>query len=184
MLFPDEIETERLTLRIPRASDAGPVGLYAGEARVAMTTASIPHPYPPGGAEAFVAKAIEDRAEDPVWVMDGQKSERPEFIGCIALHKRPNCLDLGYWVAPPFWSMGFATEASSAIVDAAFAGGCNRMTASHFEGNPASAIVISRLGFVEIERKEVFGTAAGRLMPVRKYELTQERLIAARAASA
>jgi RimJ/RimL family protein N-acetyltransferase len=80
--------------------------------------------------------------------------------------------------------MGFATEAAMAMAEAAFAAGCTRMTASHFEGNPASSVVITRLGFVEIERKEVFGTAAGRLMPVRKYELTQDRLVAAKAASA
>lgn len=181
MVFPDRIETERMVLRAPLASDAGPVGLYAGEARVAMTTASIPHPYPPGAAEAFVAKAIADRTEDPVWVMDGQKSGRAEFLGCITLHRRPDCHDIGYWVAPPFWNMGFATEAATAMAGMAFANGCDRLTASHFEGNPASAVVIARLGFVEIERKEVFGTAAGKMLPIRKYELTRERHIAAAA---
>ena len=33
--LPDRIETERLTLRRPRASDAGPMSLYAGDRRVA-----------------------------------------------------------------------------------------------------------------------------------------------------
>ena len=46
-----EIRTERLVLRPPRPSDAGPIGHYCSDPRLARMTASIPHPYPPGAAE-------------------------------------------------------------------------------------------------------------------------------------
>ncbi|HAW49107.1 MAG TPA: GNAT family N-acetyltransferase, partial [Roseovarius sp.] len=53
-----------------RASDAGLIALNAGDERVARATASIPHPYPPGAAEALIARAqAEGRVED-IWAID------------------------------------------------------------------------------------------------------------------
>jgi len=63
-MFPDltrddvfRLETPRLWLRWPRASDAAAIRRIAGAAEVAQRTASIPHPYPPGAAEAFILAA-------------------------------------------------------------------------------------------------------------------------------
>ena len=46
--------TDRLVLRPIRKSDVGLIGLYANDIRVSGPTRSIPHPLPPGAAEAFV----------------------------------------------------------------------------------------------------------------------------------
>src|SRR5439155_11525397 len=63
-MFPDltaddifRIETKRLWLRWPRASDAPAITSFVSLAQVARMTASIPHPYPPGEAERFIMKA-------------------------------------------------------------------------------------------------------------------------------
>ena len=51
------VEASRFLLRPLRTSDAGLIGLYTADERVARMTSSIPHPLPPGSTEAFVAQA-------------------------------------------------------------------------------------------------------------------------------
>ncbi|MEM6906013.1 MAG: GNAT family N-acetyltransferase, partial [Pseudomonadota bacterium] len=53
-LTQQELRTARLVLRPLRPSDAGPMTLYCGDERLARMTASIPHPYPPGAASAYI----------------------------------------------------------------------------------------------------------------------------------
>ena len=72
---PVEIATDRFTLRPVRKSDAGLFALYAGDKRVAEATRSIPHPLPPGAAEAFVNRAMQRGGDEDVWVMDGAASD-------------------------------------------------------------------------------------------------------------
>lgn len=56
---------------------------------------------------------------------------------------------LGYWLAPPFWGRGVATEGVSAVVDHGFeALGVVKFEAEVFAGNDRSAAVLERVGFV------------------------------------
>ena len=61
---PGEIAAGRFVLRPLRRSDAGLCGMYAGDRRVAEATRSIPHPLPPGAAEAFVTRAMLGKADE------------------------------------------------------------------------------------------------------------------------
>ena len=54
------IVAERFDLRPLRVSDAGLIGMNAGDVRVARYTRSIPHPLPPGATEALIARAQAD----------------------------------------------------------------------------------------------------------------------------
>ncbi|HEX5175321.1 MAG TPA: GNAT family N-acetyltransferase [Gaiellaceae bacterium] len=56
-------------------------------------------------------------------------------------------LDLGCVVAAHAQGRGYATEASAAIVDAAFATGFERITAMTFPDNAAALHVLQKLGF-------------------------------------
>src|SRR4028118_568188 len=51
------IASERFVLRPLRRSDAGLIAHWASDPRVARGTRSIPHPYPPGAAEALVTRS-------------------------------------------------------------------------------------------------------------------------------
>ncbi|MEM6306601.1 MAG: GNAT family N-acetyltransferase, partial [Pseudomonadota bacterium] len=113
------LETDRLTLRPPRISDIGLIGLYANDIRVSGPTRSIPHPLPPGAAEAFVEKSMKDDRIEDIWVLDGVKSDLPEVLGVLGLERMDrNQSEIGYWLAPAFWKMGFAREAVGVILAA------------------------------------------------------------------
>lgn len=171
MQFPEVLETERLTLRRPRASDAGPISLYAGDFRVAEMLSTVPHPYPPGAAEAFVANALKDDFAEQVWVMDAQKIDGPEFIGVISLKMRKDPLELGYWVGPPFWNTGYASEAAVAVVAAAKGAGVAELSAIAVTLNEASAHVLQNAGFAETGTGQSFGVAAGKMQDHRVFSL-------------
>ena len=69
-----QIFAGRFVLRHVRRSDQGLFALYAGDRRVAEATHSIPHPLPPGAAEAFVTRAMIGKADEEIWVMDGSST--------------------------------------------------------------------------------------------------------------
>lgn len=171
MIFPELLETERLTLRRPRLSDAGPMTMYAGDLRVAQMLTRLPHPYPPGAAEAFIARSLRDASSEHVWVMDALKIDGPEFIGVISVKHRDGEAELGYWVGPPFWNTGYASEAAGAVVAAAREVGLSTLRAQVVEENEASAHVLTNAGFSETGVGEDFGIAANAMLSMRLFEL-------------
>ncbi len=163
------IETERFDLRPLRRSDKGLIEMYGGDERVARMTTSIPHPLPPGAAEAFIQRAMaEDRDED-VWAMDGTKSGGSELMGLISLQKLDrNQSEVGYWVAPHYWNTGLASDAVSALVNTNPLNNAT-MFASVFQDNPASARVLIHCGFEYLGDAESFSVARDTTVPTWTY---------------
>ncbi len=153
------IETERLRLRQIEPADAGLLQLYGGERSVARMTRNIPHPLPPGAPEDFVARSLaEDRRED-IWVMDGSGAGLPALVGVIGLERMDReQSEIGYWVAPGFWTRGIASETVEAIV-AANPHASRTLFGSVFQDNPASARVLTNAGFDYLGDAEAFSTA-------------------------
>ncbi len=80
------LETQRLWLRWPRAADAAEIAHLVGDAEVACATARIPHPYPPGAADAFVIEARRDNTAGRSAVYVLTFKNRPAVpIGAIGL---------------------------------------------------------------------------------------------------
>ncbi|MEL6235408.1 MAG: GNAT family N-acetyltransferase [Pseudomonadota bacterium] len=164
------VTTPRMVLRHLRRSDAGLLGLYAGDARVARMTSSIPHPYPPGAAESFIDATLSGRRAERVWVMDGTPSDGAEVIGLISARPvSPGEEELGYWVGPPFWNTGYASEAVSAIAAHLELAGVQRLHATVFADNPVSAHVIERAGFVRVGKASVFCVARDAAVPAELF---------------
>ena len=178
MKFPEVLETERLTLRRPRPSDAGPISLYAADRRVAEMLESMPHPYPPGAAEAFIATCLKPDAAEHVWVMDAQKIDGPEFIGVIGVKRAAAAPRLGYWVGSPFWNTGYASEAATAVVAAVRDAGAAEIAARIVKTNEASGHVLANAGFQEVGSGEFYGVAAGKMLEHRLFSLVFERATA------
>lgn len=153
------VEAERFDLRPLRRSDMGLIELYGGDERVARMTTSIPHPLPPGTAEAFVTRAMKDERDEDVWVIDGMKSGAAELMGLISLEKLDrDQSEIGYWVAPPYWNTRLASDAVQALLDANPLGN-KTIVASVFQDNPASARVLTHCGFEYLGDAERFSVA-------------------------
>jgi RimJ/RimL family protein N-acetyltransferase len=162
-----EIATPRLRLRPLRHADAALIGLYASDPRVARMTARIPHPYPPGLAEAFVARTLSPAAAETVWALDAGGGNG--LIGTIGLRRRDGEAEIGYWVAPAFWNAGYASEAVEALVAHAAAQGLSALAADVFQDNLASARVLARAGFVSTGPGETHSLARGGMVPTFRY---------------
>lgn len=159
----------RLTLRPVRKSDAGLFALYAGDRRVAEATRSIPHPLPPGAAEAFVTRMMAGTSAETAWVMDGSASGLAEVLGVISLKAMDRGQsEIGYWVAPAFWNAGFASEAVRALVQANPLQS-RTIFAEVFQDNPGSARVLTNCGFEYIGDAESFSVARNARVPTWTY---------------
>ncbi|HSF65658.1 MAG TPA: GNAT family N-acetyltransferase [Paracoccaceae bacterium] len=168
------IVAERFVLRPVRRSDAGLFALYAGDRRVADATRSIPHPLPPGAAEAFVARAMARKGDEDVWVIDGTATGLPEVLGVISLKRMDEAKwnrdqsEIGYWVAPAFWNLGIASEAVQALL-AANPQRNSTIFAEVFQDNPGSARVLTNAGFEYLGDAESFSVARGARVPTWTY---------------
>ncbi|MBC2837421.1 GNAT family N-acetyltransferase [Paragemmobacter straminiformis] len=168
------IPAGRFVLRPVRKSDSGLFAMYAGDRRVAEATRSIPHPLPPGAAEAFVTRAMATDADEDIWVMDGSASGLAEVLGVISLKRMDETKrdrgqsEIGFWVGPAFWNAGFASDAVRALVDANPQG--NRtIFAEVFQDNPGSARVLTNAGFVYLGDAETFSVARNARVPTWTY---------------
>ena len=96
----------------------------------------MPWPYSMRDAEAFLASP-----RDPVLpslLIFERGTGAPQLVGGCGLGRRPSgSVEIGYWIARPFWGRGYATEACTALVDMARALGLLSLEGSHFVDNPA-----------------------------------------------
>ncbi len=149
MESPPTLETARLVLRPLREADAADVRRLAGDRAIADTTLLIPHPYPEGAAEEWIAGQPEDWAKRRGVVFALTDREGGALLGAMGLvlnlpHRKA---ELGYWVARDRWGRGYATEAARAVIAWAFDGlGLHRVEAHHMVRNPASGRVLEKAG--------------------------------------
>lgn len=146
--------TERLILRSLKFEDVADIQALAGDADVASTTESIPHPYEDGDAAAWI-KACAEGFEKGTSV-DFAVTCRADgsFIGAIGLVFRSvsQRAELGYWIGKPYWNRGYCTEAARRVVAFAFEEcGVESVYAYYFQRNPASGRVLEKIGMRHAE---------------------------------
>ncbi len=169
----DVLTTERLTLRPLKAEDAGPISLHASDAKVARMLARMPHPYPPGAAEAFIETALSGRLKEAVYAIDILQTDSTDMVGVVSLKDRDKGVKrLGYWLGAPAWGRGVGTEAVRAVIDEAFADdGVQRIASDVFLDNLASRRVLAKSGFEFGETFEQFCPARGEPVASQHCEL-------------
>jgi RimJ/RimL family protein N-acetyltransferase len=156
--------TPRLLLRPGFAEDAPALAAAIADEAIVSNLATAPWPYRMRDAEAYLACP-----RDPVLpslLIFERTGGAAQLVGSCGLDRRPSgSVELGYWIATPFWGRGLATEACTALVDIARTLGLASLEGSHFIDNPGSARVLEKLGF------EPLGIIAPRLSCARGTEV-------------
>jgi len=156
--------TPRLLLRPGFPEDAPALAGAIGDQMIARNLAVVPWPYTLRDAEAYLASP-----RDPIlpsFLIFERTETEPRLVGSCGLGRRPSgAVEMGYWIARPYWGCGLATEACGALIEIARALGLASLEGSHFIDNPASARVLEKLGF------EPRGAIAPRLSCARGEEV-------------
>ena len=131
-------------------SDASAVQRLAGDRRIADSVTTIPHPYPDGAAETWIASHHPSFVAGRDITYAVTQREGGLLVGAVRLldintqHARA---ELGYWTGVEFWGFGYCTEAVTRLIQ--FANehlGTTRIIARCFARNPASARVMEKVG--------------------------------------
>jgi len=107
----------------------------------------VPHPYSEADAEKFISDQMEIfPTQNFAIVNEGQ------IVGGIGITLQEDVykmnVELGYWVAEPFWGMGIASVAVGLMTEYVFSTfAINRIVAEVFETNKASMRVLEKNGF-------------------------------------
>lgn len=139
------IRSERLFLRPGWPEDWLELLEAIDDEAVVRNLARAPWPYTADDARAFLNRQ-HDRTLPQLFITlpsaDGAK-----LIGNVGLARTGEEVELGYWLARPFWGQGYATEAARAMLTVARTLGHRRLIAGHFTDNPQSGRVLRKIGF-------------------------------------
>jgi ribosomal-protein-alanine N-acetyltransferase len=153
--LPARITTFPVVLRPFGPADAPRVQELCGDRALAQMTALVPHPYPPGAAEAWIGTHADERAAGAAYNYAITRQEDGLVVGAIVIGARAATTDsLGYWVGRPYWGNGYATAAARALVALAFSHlDFDVVSAAHLAANPASGRVLEKCGMTLVRRE-------------------------------
>jgi ribosomal-protein-alanine N-acetyltransferase len=149
---PPTLTTPRLVLRPFVEADAGPLFEYAKNPNVTRFTLWDHHK-----SETETLAFVRDYAQlryregmaEPYAIAFANDPANPiGSCGCFWAAYSHKTMELGYWVAEPFWGRGIAVEACRAVLGSVFKEvNPERMQARVIAGNAASGRVLEKLGF-------------------------------------
>ena len=138
--------TPRLLLRPGWMEDASALAEAIGDSAILRNLTRAPSPYGMDDARSFLA--LPQDARLPRLLAFSRTHGAPRLVGgCGIQLAEDGTPELGYWIARPYWGLGFATEAASATFRMARAAGVTGLRAAHFADNPASGNVLRKIGF-------------------------------------
>ncbi len=165
------LRAKRVTLSPFTLDDAPVVQQYAGAPEVARTTLNVPHPYPDGAAEIWIASHLLQYLEKKNAVF-AIRSPAGELYGAINLNLKMNDRlgELGYWMGVAFWNKGFCTDAARRLIQFGFEDiGLNKIYARHIGGNVASGRVMEKCGMKKEGTQRQHTMKNGELRDVVEY---------------
>jgi RimJ/RimL family protein N-acetyltransferase len=161
--------TQRLLLRPSWPEDGQALYNAVADEAIVRNLALAPWPYTPRDASEFAAR--EHPIHYPNFLLWQRTDGAPRLIGSCGLANREGAAELGYWIARPYWGLGYASEAARAVVAIAHALGHRYLVSGHFTDNPASGRVLRKIGFRSTGRTEMrHSTARGHAAPCALFE--------------
>ena len=144
------MKTERIILRPWLDSDAETLNKYASDPDVGPRAGWPPHQSVEESLELIRTIFNNDRT----WAIE--LKETGEAIGCIGYYVcgesnikiAANDVEVGYWVARPYWNQGICSEALRLLIDYCFnEKKFHAIWSDFFVDNPASGHVMEKCGF-------------------------------------
>jgi RimJ/RimL family protein N-acetyltransferase len=161
--------TERLLLRPSWPEDSGQLYEAVADEAIIRNLALAPWPYRIEDAASFTAH--EHPVHFPNFLLLQRTDGAPRLVGSCGIHNRDGNAELGYWIARPYWGLGYATEAARAVIGVAKALGHQRLVSGHFTDNPASGHVLRKIGFRSTGKTEMrHSKGRGSKVPCALYE--------------
>jgi len=153
MIEQPTLATPRLRLRPIDPSDAVEIQRAASAREIADTMISVPHPYPAGEAERYVARQLAEQEEGrSVTFIIEHRADR-KFCGLIeirSIDREHSHAELSFWLERESWGRGYMSEVIHAILPYGFQElRLNRFYAFHMMRNPACGRILEKNGFVQ-----------------------------------
>jgi len=144
-----DLSDDAIVLRALRPADVPDVAAACRDPEIVRWTIEIPEGYTEEHARNWIASTHEGWKKGTAELAITKKSTGA-LAGAIGLVARQDWIaEIGYWVAPPFRSRGFATRALELISAWAEALGFARLQLTILPGNEPSARVAAKAGYVE-----------------------------------
>jgi RimJ/RimL family protein N-acetyltransferase len=159
--LPDKIETERLLIRPFHREDLDRyLDFMVDEQATRYLMFTEEQKTKTGAKELFDAIVASYDSEQPIFAY-AIATESDGFIGsCGASKLNDDLYECYYSLLPAYWGQGYATEATTAIIDYLFEDtGADEVRAYMAPENTRSAAVAARIGMVErgIQKHPQFG---------------------------
>lgn len=174
--------TERLVLRPPHEEDIDALAVLADNVKVARMLARLPYPYSREHAVDFIRLAASGAIGQLAYAIT--LADTGEFIGSITLHdhKYGSGYEIGYWLGEPYWGKGYATEATTALIDLSFRElSLEQIYISAQSRNEGSKRVIEKCGFRHTGSAIGYSGVDGDV-PVECYIMTRQQWLEMRGA--
>jgi len=145
------LKTSRLRLRPLKLSDASAIQKAASARKIADTMISLPHPYPAGEAELYVARQQAERKTGHSVTFTIEQKAEGCFCGLVEVRdidREHSQGELSFWLTVEAWGRGYMSDIVQAVVQYGFEDcGLNRLYAYHMTRNPASGRILEKNGF-------------------------------------
>jgi ribosomal-protein-alanine N-acetyltransferase len=139
-----------IRLRPVQSADADATYRLLADGCVSKTTATIPFPYSEDQARAWIQNVLVRQStirKCRELAIECQDTGR--FIGIVSAQDvESRTGNVAYWVGPPYWGRGIATEALRLAIHQEWLRDFDVLVGKHLSSNPASGIVLKRNGFV------------------------------------
>lgn len=175
---PPTLTTERLTLRPFTDADAEPLFSHAKNPNVARFTLWDAHQSIDDTLvfiHDYAMLRYREGSPEPYAITINPDPRPVGSLGCFWAAQVHLTMELGYWIAEPFWGKGYVVEACRAVLGHAFAEyKPARIQARVIEGNAASARVLTKLGFREEGTLRKILLRRGKQEDVRMFSILRE----------